>query len=137
MPFNRQRHRTERPRGAFDQAGHYPQDRGRMPLVEAPDQIDKELPPGSAESVDGAALRASYGDRRMAGGFRRTMSVTRCSSFHRRRWPTWRRNALALGKKVAADCVLFGSVNKYRERVGFRVLGAERRPAVAVYLELP
>ena len=28
-------------------------------------------------------------------------------------------NALALGKKVAADGVLFGSVNKYRERVGF------------------
>jgi hypothetical protein len=43
-------------------------------------------------------------------------------------------NALALGRKLAADGVLYGTVNRYRERVGFEY-AAQTPAAVAFTLQ--
>jgi len=40
-------------------------------------------------------------------------------------------NALALGRKLAADGVIYGSVNRYRERVGFNY--AAQSPAAVAF----
>jgi TolB-like protein len=103
-----------------------------MPLVEAPDQIDKELPPGSAESVT-AQL---YAQATVIGGWQ-VVPQDDVGDAMQQFPPTtladMEANALALGKKVAADGVLFGSVNKYRERVGFEY-SAQTPAAVAFTL---
>jgi hypothetical protein len=103
-----------------------------MQLVEAPDQIDKELPPGSAESVT-AQL---YAQATVIGGWQ-VVPQDDVGDAMQQFPPTtladMEANALALGKKVAADGVLFGSVNKYRERVGFEY-SAQTPAAVAFTL---
>src|SRR6202049_2475680 len=89
-----------------------------MPLIDAPDQIDKELPPGSSESVT-AQL---YAQATVVGGWQ-VVPQDDVGDAMQQLPPTtlanMDANALALGKKLAADGVIYGSVNKYRERVGF------------------
>ncbi len=103
-----------------------------MPLVEAPDQIDKELPPGSAESVTAQI----YGQATVVGGWQ-VVPQDDVGDAMQQLPPTtladMDANALALGKKVAADGVLYGTVNKYRERVGFEY-SAQTPAAVALTL---
>ena len=101
-----------------------------MPLIDLPDQIDKELPPGSSDSVT-AQL---YAQATVVGGWQvvpqddvgdamQLLPPTNAANMDA--------NALALGKKVAADGVIYGAVNKYRERVGFEY--SAQTPAAVVF----
>ena len=103
-----------------------------MQLIDSPDQIDKELPPGSAESVT-AQL---YAEATVVGGWQ-VMPQDDVGDAMQQLPPTtlanMDANALALGKKLAADGVLYGSVNRYRERVGFEY-SAQTPAAVAFTL---
>jgi TolB-like protein len=103
-----------------------------MPLIDSPDQIDKELPPGSSESV--TALL--YAQATMIGGWQ-VVPQDDVGDAMQQLPPTtptnMDANALALGKKLAADGVIYGSVNKYRERVGFEY-SAQTPAAVAFTL---
>jgi TolB-like protein len=103
-----------------------------MPLVDSPDQIDKALPAGSSESVT-AQL---YAQATVVGGWQvvpqddvgdalQQMPPTTIANMDA--------NAIALGKKLAAGGVLYGTVNKYRERVGFEY-SAQAPAAVAFTL---
>ena len=89
-----------------------------MPLIDSPDQIDKELPPGSAESVTAQV----YAQATVIGGWQ-VVPQDDVGDAMQQLPPTNAANmdshALAIGKKLAADGVIYGSVNKYRERVGF------------------
>lgn len=103
-----------------------------MQLIDSPDQIDKELPPGSAESVT-AQL---YAEATVVGGWQ-VVPQDDVGDAMQQLPPTtlanMDANALALGKKLAADGVLYGSVNRYRERVGFEY-SAQTPAAVAFTL---
>ncbi|MEA2679571.1 MAG: hypothetical protein QOK03_1293 [Candidatus Binataceae bacterium] len=103
-----------------------------MPLIDSPDQIDKELPPGSSESV--TALL--YAQATVIGGWQ-VVPQDDVGDAMQQLPPTtptnMDANALALGKKLAADGVIYGSVNKYRERVGFEY-SAQTPAAVAFTL---
>jgi TolB-like protein len=103
-----------------------------MPLTDSPDQIDKELPPGSSESV--TALL--YAQATVIGGWQ-VVPQDDVGDAMQQLPPTtptnMDANALALGKKLAADGVIYGSVNKYRERVGFEY-SAQTPAAVAFTL---
>jgi hypothetical protein len=100
-----------------------------MPLVDSPDQIDKALPPDASASVT-AQL---YAQATVVGGW---SVVPQDDGDALQQLPpttvaNMDANALALGKKVAADGVLYGSVNKYRERVGFDY--SAQTPAAVVF----
>jgi len=103
-----------------------------MPLIDSPDQIDKELPPGSSESV--TALL--YAQATVIGGWQ-VVPQDDVGDAMQQLPPTtptnMDANALALGKKLAADGVIYGSVSKYRERVGFEY-SAQTPAAVAFTL---
>ena len=103
-----------------------------MPLVDAPDQIDKELPPDAADSVS-ASL---YAQATVVGGWE-VVPQDDVGDALQKLPPTTLanldQNALALGKAVAADGVLYGTVSKYRERVGFEY-SAQTPAAVAFTL---
>lgn len=103
-----------------------------MPLIDSPDQVDKALPPGSSESIT-AQL---YAQATVIGGWG-VVPQDDVGDAMQQLPPTtganMDANALALGKKVAADGVLYGSVNKYRERVGFEY-SAQTPAAVAFTL---
>ncbi len=103
-----------------------------MPLIDAPDQIDKELPPGSAESV--TAL--TYAQATVIGGWQ-VVPQDDVGDAMQQMPPTtlanMDANALAVGKSLAADGVIYGTVNKYRERVGFEY-SAQSPAAVAFTL---
>jgi TolB-like protein len=103
-----------------------------MPLVDSPDQIDKSLPSDASESVT-AQL---YAQATVAGGWE-VVAEDDVGGAMQQLPPTtianMDANALALGKKVAADGVLYGTVNRYRERVGFEY-SAQTPAAVAFTL---
>lgn len=103
-----------------------------MPLIDAPDQVDKALPPDSSESVS-AQL---YAQATVVGGWQ-VVPEDDIGDAMQQLPPTTTANmdanALALGKKVAADGVLYGTVNKFRERVGFEY-SAQTPAAVAFTL---
>lgn len=103
-----------------------------MPLIDSPDQVDKSLPPGSSESIT-AQL---YAQATVLGGWG-VVPQDDVGDAMQQLPPTTSANmdanALALGKKLAADGVLYGSVNKYRERVGFEY-SAQTPAAVAFTL---
>jgi TolB-like protein len=103
-----------------------------MPLVDSPDQIDKTLPADSSGSVT-AQL---YAQATLAGGWQ-VVPEDDVGDALQQLPPTtianMDANALALGKKLAADGVLYGTVNKYRERVGFEY-SAQTPAAVAFTL---
>jgi TolB-like protein len=103
-----------------------------MPLVDAPDQIDKALPPGSSESVTAQI----YAEATVVGGWQVVPQDDVGDAMQQLPPPTIANmdaNALALGKRLAADGVLYGTVNKYRERVGFEY-SAQTPAAVAFTL---
>jgi TolB-like protein len=103
-----------------------------MPLLDSPDQIDKALPPGSSESVT-AQL---YAQATVVGGWQ-VVPQDDVGDAMQQLPPTtlanMDANALALGKRLAADGVIYGTVNKYRERVGFEY-SAQTPAAVAFTL---
>jgi hypothetical protein len=89
-----------------------------MPLIDAPDKIDGQLATGAAEAVS-AEL---YARTTMVGGWTvvpqddvadqlQQMPPTTLANLDQ--------NALDLGRKLSVDGILYGSVHRYRERVGY------------------
>ena len=103
-----------------------------MPLVEAPDQIDKEFATGAGESVS-AAL---YAKASLMGGWQ-VVPQDDVEQAMQQLPPTnpgnLEQNAIALGKKVNADGVIYGRVTRYRDLVGYE-LAASTPAAVAMTL---
>jgi len=101
-----------------------------MPLIELPDQIDGTLPAGSAESVT-ADL---YARAAVMGGWE-VVPQDDVGAAMEQLPPTTQadmdQNALQLGRKVAADGVIYGAVTRYRERVGFEY--AVQTPAAVAF----
>lgn len=103
-----------------------------MPLIDSPDQVDKALPADASESIT-AQL---YAQATVVGGWQ-VVPQDDVGDAMQQLPPTsaanMDANAIALGKRVAADGVIYGSVNKYRERVGFEY-SAQTPAAVAFTL---
>jgi hypothetical protein len=101
-----------------------------MPLIDEPDEMDKSLPAGAAGSIT-AEL---YGRANVIGGWE-VVPQDDVDAALQQMPPTTRadmdQNALALGRKVAADGVIYGSVHRYRERVGFDY--AAQTPAAVAF----
>ena len=89
-----------------------------MPLIDAPDQVDRTVPSGAAESITAEV----YARANELGGWT-VVPQDDVESAMEQLPPTtlanMDQNALALGRKVAADGVLYGTVHRYRERVGY------------------
>lgn len=101
-----------------------------MPLIDAPDQIDKTLPEDAAGSVTAEV----YAKASITGGWEVVVQDDVDSAMQQLPPTTLAnidQNALALGRKVAADGVLYGSVNRYRERVGYDY--AAQSPAAVAF----
>ena len=101
-----------------------------MPLIDEPDAVDKSLPSGAAESIT-AEL---YARANVMGGWEvapqddvdaalQQMPPTTLADMDQ--------NALQLGRKVSVDGVIYGSVHRYRERVGFDY--AAQTPAAVAF----
>jgi hypothetical protein len=104
-----------------------------MSLVDAPDEVDKALPSGASEAV-AAEL---YARATMMGGWEVVPQddvVTAMQQLPPMTLADMDQNALAFGRKIAADGVLYGTVNRYRERVGFDY-AAQTPSAVAFTLQ--
>jgi hypothetical protein len=101
-----------------------------MPLIDEPDEMDKSLPAGAAGSIT-AEL---YGRANVIGGWE-VVPQDDVDAALQQMPPTtiadMDQNALALGRKVAADGVIYGSVHRYRERVGFDY--AAQTPAAVAF----
>ncbi|HEX4210911.1 MAG TPA: hypothetical protein VHY56_10995 [Candidatus Binataceae bacterium] len=101
-----------------------------MPIIDAPDQIDKTLPDDAA----GAVTAELYAKASVTGGWE-VVPQDDVESAMQQLPPTtlanMDQNALALGRKVAADGVLYGTVNRYRERVGYEY--AAQTPAAVAF----
>jgi hypothetical protein len=103
-----------------------------MPLVDQPDQVDKTLPPDAAQSLTAAI----YARANELGGWEVAAQDDVDAALQQLPPLTvanMGQNALTLGRKVAADGVIYGTVNRYRERVGFDY-GAQTPAAVAFTL---
>ncbi len=91
---------------------------GIMPLIEEPDKIEGQLASGAAESVS-AQL---YARAAMVGGWT-VVPQDDVAEVMQQLPPTTQanidQNALTLGQKLSVDGVLYGSVHRYRERVGY------------------
>ena len=101
-----------------------------MPLVDDPDMIDKSLPPGAADSIT-AALYARASE---IGGWEVVPQddvVATLQQLPPLTLADMDQNALTLGQKVAADGVIYGTVGRYRERVGFDY--AAQTPAAVAF----
>jgi hypothetical protein len=104
-----------------------------MPLIDQPDQVDKSLPTDAAQSVTAAI----YARANELGGWEVVAQEDVDAALQQMPPLTAAdldQNALALGRKVAADGVIYGVVNRYRERVGFDY-GAQTPAAVAFVLK--
>jgi hypothetical protein len=104
-----------------------------MPLIDEPDQIDKTLPADAAQSITAAI----YARANELGGWEVVPQDDVDEALQQLPPLTVAdldQNALALGRKVAADGVIYGTVNRYRERVGFDY-AAQSPAAVAFMLE--
>jgi hypothetical protein len=104
-----------------------------MPLVDEPDQIDKTLPPDAAQSITAAI----YARANELGGWEVVPQDDVDDALQQLAPLTVAdldQNALALGRRVAADGVIYGVVNRYRERVGFDY-AAQSPAAVALGLK--
>ncbi|MGA2411972.1 MAG: hypothetical protein ABSG46_16505 [Candidatus Binataceae bacterium] len=101
-----------------------------MPLINAPDQIDKSLPDDAAGSVTAEV----YAKASITGGWE-VVAQDDVDNAMQQLPPitlaNMDQNALELGRKVAADGVLYGSVNRYRERVGYEY--AAQTPAAVAF----
>jgi len=102
-----------------------------MPLIDEPDQVDKTLPAEAAQSIT-AVLYARANE---LGGWE-VVSQDDVDGALQQLPPLTAadldQNALALGRKVAADGVIYGAVNRYRERVGFDY--AAQSPAAVAFI---
>jgi len=102
-----------------------------MPLVDQPNQIDKSLPPDAAPSITAAI----YARANELGGWEVVPQDdvdTALQQLPPLTVADLDQNALALGRKVAADGVIYGMVNRYRERVGFDF--AAQSPASVAFI---
>lgn len=102
-----------------------------MPLVDQPDQIDKTLPPDAAQSITAAI----YARANELGGWEVAPQDDVDAALQQLPPLTVAdidQNALALGRKLAADGVIYGTVNRYRERVGFDY--AAQSPAAVAFI---
>ena len=102
-----------------------------MPLIGQPDQIDKTLPSDAAQSITAAI----YARANELGGWEVVPQDdidAALQQFPPLTVADLDQNALALGRKVAADGVIYGVVNRYRERVGFDY--AAQSPAAVAFV---
>jgi hypothetical protein len=102
-----------------------------MPLVDQPDQIDKTLPSDAAQSITAAI----YARANELGGWEVVPQDdvdTALQQLPPLTVADLDQNALTLGRKVAADGVIYGTVNRYRERVGFDY--AAQTPAAVAFV---
>ena len=101
-----------------------------MPLAEQPDQIDKTLPPDAAQSITAAI----YARANELGGWE-VAPQDDVDAVLQQLPPVTvadlNENALTLGSKLPADGVIYGTVNRYRERVGFDY--AAQSPAAVAF----
>jgi hypothetical protein len=88
-----------------------------MPLIDIPDQTGKTIAEGASDAVT-AEL---YSQMAIMGGWE-IVPESDVSRAMQKLPPTTARNleanALALGREVSADAVLYGTVERYKERVG-------------------
>jgi hypothetical protein len=102
-----------------------------MPLIDQPDQVDKTLPPEAAESITATI----YARANELGGWEVVPQEDVDAALQQLPPLTAAdldQNALALGRKVAADGVIYGVVYRYRERVGFDY--AAQTPAAVAFM---
>jgi len=102
-----------------------------MPLADQPDQIDKSLPTDAAQSITAAI----YARANELGGWEVAPQDDVDAALQQLPPLTVAdldQNALALGRKLAADGVIYGTVNRYRERVGFDY--AAQSPAAVAFM---
>ena len=89
-----------------------------MPLIDAPDKVDGQLATGAAEAVSAEV----YARAAMVGGWT-VVPQDDAADVIQQMPPTtlanMDQNALDLGHRLSADGVLYGSVHRYRERVGY------------------
>jgi len=101
-----------------------------MQLIDLPDQIDKALEAGAAESVSAEI----YARAAMMGGWEVVPQDDVLSAMQQMPPSTQAnmdQNALELGRKVAADGVIYGALNRFRERVGYDY--AAQTPAAVAF----
>jgi hypothetical protein len=101
-----------------------------MPLVDQPDQIDKTLPPDAAQSITAAI----YARANELGGWEVAPQDDVDAALQQLPPVTvadLEQNALTLGRKLPADGVIYGTVSRYRERVGFDY--AAQSPAAVAF----
>jgi hypothetical protein len=101
-----------------------------MPLVDQPDQIDKTLPADAAQSITAAI----YARASELGGWEVAPQEdvdTALQQLPPLTVADLEQNALALALKIAADGVIYGTVSRYRERVGFDY--AAQSPAAVAF----
>lgn len=101
-----------------------------MPLIDEPDQVDQTLEAGASESVTAEI----YARASMMGGWE-VVPQDDVESAMQQLPPTTQanmdQNAIELGRKVAADGVIYGALNRYRERVGYDY--AAQTPAAVAF----
>jgi len=101
-----------------------------MPLIEIPDKIDGELAQGATEAVS-AEL---YARATIDGGWN-VAPQDDVADMMQQMPPTTEanvdQNALELGRRLGVDGVLYGSVHRYRERVGYDY--AAQTPAAVAF----
>jgi hypothetical protein len=102
-----------------------------MPLVDQPDQIDKSLPADAPQSITAAI----YARANEVGGWE-VVPQDDIDAALQQLPPLTVANldqsAVVLGRKVAADGVIYGVVNRYRERIGFDY--AAQTPAAVAFV---
>lgn len=101
-----------------------------MPLIEVPDKIDGQLAQGATEAVS-AEL---YARATIDGGWNVVPQDDVLDAMQQMPPSTEAnldQNALELGRRLSVDGVLYGSVHRYRERVGYDY--AAQTPAAVAF----
>ena len=101
-----------------------------VPIVDEPDQIDRTLPQGAAESITAQI----YAKASEMGGWEVVPQDdvdTALQQLPPMTIADMEQNALALGRNVAADGIIYGTVSRYRQRVGFNY--AAQSPAAVAF----
>ena len=101
-----------------------------MPLIDEPDQVDQTLEAGASESVSAEI----YARASMMGGWEVVPEDDVLSAMQQLPPSTQAnmdQNAIELARKVAADGVIYGALNRYRERVGYDY--AAQTPAAVAF----
>jgi hypothetical protein len=101
-----------------------------MPLIAVPDKVAGELATGAAEAVSAEV----YARATIVGGWIVTPETDVEDTLQQMPPSTpadLDQNALALGRKLNVDGVIYGSVHRYRERVGYDY--AAQTPAAVAF----